>query len=109
MIGCPNFCLVGGREEIFFYALLGSAFRFREVRTSQANLYANSGCFSSRQSHLHSGCLPTVTVPILRFLPISYTLTFMQCKYLFYCVDLGCVHTMPAHFENGEKCDGSKI
>ena len=20
-----------------------------------------------------------------------------------------CVHTMPAHFENGEKCDGSKI
>ena len=23
------------------------------------------------------------------------------------CLD--CVHTMPAHFENGEKCDGSKI
>ena len=22
---------------------------------------------------------------------------------------LDCVHTMPAHFENGEKCDGSKI
>ena len=22
---------------------------------------------------------------------------------------LGCVHTMPAHFENGEKCDGCKI
>ena len=22
---------------------------------------------------------------------------------------LDCVHTMPAHFENGERCDGSKI
>ena len=22
---------------------------------------------------------------------------------------LDCVHTMPAHFENDEKCDGSKI
>ena len=22
---------------------------------------------------------------------------------------LDCVHTMPAHFENGEKCDSSKI
>ena len=24
-------------------------------------------------------------------------------------VNLDCVHTMPAHFENDEKCDGSKI
>ena len=23
--------------------------------------------------------------------------------------NLDCVHTMPAHFENDEKCDGSKI
>ena len=23
--------------------------------------------------------------------------------------NLDCVHTMPAHFENGKKCDGSKI
>ena len=22
---------------------------------------------------------------------------------------LDCVHTMPAHFENGEKCDGCKV
>ena len=23
--------------------------------------------------------------------------------------DLDCVHTMPTHFEKGEKCDGSRI
>ena len=27
----------------------------------------------------------------------------------FHLADLDCVHTMPTHFENGEKCDGSKI
>ena len=30
-------------------------------------------------------------------------------KYATQVILLDCVHTMPAHFENGEKCDGCKI
>ena len=30
-------------------------------------------------------------------------------RFLTIIIALDCVHTMPAHFENGEKCDGSKI
>ena len=39
----------------------------------------------------------------------------LLCKfeYSIKCIEIAfdsdCIHTMPAHFENDEKCDGSKI
>ena len=40
------------------------------------------------------------------FATVTFFIVFKMCRY---SVNADCVHTMPAHFENGEKCDGCKI
>ena len=65
---------------------------------------------------LNSGCLEIFgRYSIMKFknyLPTpdySFIRNDVNPKSRAFFLDLDCVHTMPAHFENDENCDGSKI
>ena len=71
------------------------------------------GHFTSLKSYCNIYCSKSCVRPVITFY-IAVTLRY--CMYIKMChkddstessFDLDCVHTMPAHFENGEKRDGS--
>ena len=72
------------------------SFRARKLITfSFKSVSTSSRCKGRLLTFNEAITTPFLDASLLRFFKTS--------------VDLDCVHTMPAHFENDEKCDGSKI